>query len=402
MATSKRGIRSTRKLRDWTVEQVESGKFQGLVWDDPPAKTMFRIPWKHAGKQEFRQEEDAGFFKAWAIYKGKYIPGECNPATWKTRVRCALSKSPEFEEVPSRSRLDVSEPYKVYRLVPFLEQVTGNKVKRQNTKQVKMDDSGSPEAASPREERKPPANSLLLLESAETPTPEVMASQLFNGFNLPNCQNREVSPQAAEPAPEMNEMIAVSLETDLSPLMGAATRPIEDFSLCVSISYAGEPPCRYLLPEGEYLFTSVAESLNGPNCLKRFVLTAPVTMADELKQKIVQRRLKDLVKGIMVASNHGGIFILCRDKVHVSWSGFLAPEGQIKLENNTHQQLFKSREFRSALELYQEGLGPLPDPRVILYVGNDLDENGDVDCKPIIIQMEQTFAIRMHSSGCFP
>uniref|UniRef100_A0A670ZYN5 IRF tryptophan pentad repeat domain-containing protein n=1 Tax=Pseudonaja textilis TaxID=8673 RepID=A0A670ZYN5_PSETE len=119
---------STRKLRDWTVEQVESGKFQGLVWDDPPAKTMFRIPWKHAGKQEFRQEEDAGFFKAWAIYKGKYIPGECNPATWKTRVRCALSKSPEFEEVPSRSRLDVSEPYKVYRLVPFLEQVTGKEI----------------------------------------------------------------------------------------------------------------------------------------------------------------------------------------------------------------------------------------------------------------------------------
>lgn len=42
--------------------QVCSGKYPGLVWDDE-AKTMFRIPWKHAGKQDFRREEDAAIFK---------------------------------------------------------------------------------------------------------------------------------------------------------------------------------------------------------------------------------------------------------------------------------------------------------------------------------------------------
>uniref|UniRef100_A0A3B3SLB5 IRF tryptophan pentad repeat domain-containing protein n=1 Tax=Paramormyrops kingsleyae TaxID=1676925 RepID=A0A3B3SLB5_9TELE len=46
MATGGR-VRSTRKLRSWIVEQVSSGRYPGLVWDDP-AKTMFRIPWKHA------------------------------------------------------------------------------------------------------------------------------------------------------------------------------------------------------------------------------------------------------------------------------------------------------------------------------------------------------------------
>lgn len=116
----------------------------------------------------------------------------------------------------------------------------------------------------------------------------------------------------------------------------------------MSISYAGEPLCKYLLPEGEFLITSAPAPLNGPvNCMKRFVLPAPVKMADAPKQEIVQRLLEDLVKGIMVASNHEGIFIQCRGKVCVSWSGFLAPEGQIKLENDTHQQLFKPREFRS-------------------------------------------------------
>lgn len=32
------------------------------MWDDD-AKTMFRIPWKHAGKQDFRKDEDAAIFK---------------------------------------------------------------------------------------------------------------------------------------------------------------------------------------------------------------------------------------------------------------------------------------------------------------------------------------------------
>jgi len=35
---------------------------------------------------------------------------------WKTRLRCALNKSTDFQEVPERNQLDISEPYKVYRI----------------------------------------------------------------------------------------------------------------------------------------------------------------------------------------------------------------------------------------------------------------------------------------------
>lgn len=57
------------------------------------------------------------------MFKGKLTDkGQNNPASWKTRMRCALSKSPEFTEVPERAQLDISEPYKVYRLVPISEQ----------------------------------------------------------------------------------------------------------------------------------------------------------------------------------------------------------------------------------------------------------------------------------------
>lgn len=64
-----------------------------------------------------------GALQAWAEFKGKLSnEDQDNPASWKTRLRCALNKSPEFEEVMERAQRDISDPYKVYRLVPFNEQ----------------------------------------------------------------------------------------------------------------------------------------------------------------------------------------------------------------------------------------------------------------------------------------
>uniref|UniRef100_A0A9L0J133 Dual specificity protein phosphatase 15 n=1 Tax=Equus asinus TaxID=9793 RepID=A0A9L0J133_EQUAS len=66
------------------------------------------------GESPFRDEEEA-----WAIYKGKHVEGidKDDPSTWKTRLRCALNKSADFCEVHARSQLDISNPYKVYRIV---------------------------------------------------------------------------------------------------------------------------------------------------------------------------------------------------------------------------------------------------------------------------------------------
>nr|XP_015093221.1 interferon regulatory factor 4-like [Vicugna pacos] len=106
------------RLRDWLVAQIESGRYAGLRWEDA-GKTLFRIPWKHAAKQGYRAQQDAALFRAWAIYKGKHLEGidKEDPSTWKTRLRCALNKSADFCEVRERSQLDISNPYKVYRLM---------------------------------------------------------------------------------------------------------------------------------------------------------------------------------------------------------------------------------------------------------------------------------------------
>lgn len=51
-----------RRLRQWLIEQIDSSMYPGLIWENDE-KTMFRIPWKHAGKQDYNQEVDASIFK---------------------------------------------------------------------------------------------------------------------------------------------------------------------------------------------------------------------------------------------------------------------------------------------------------------------------------------------------
>uniref|UniRef100_A0A3Q4H2F6 Interferon regulatory factor 4a n=1 Tax=Neolamprologus brichardi TaxID=32507 RepID=A0A3Q4H2F6_NEOBR len=108
-----------QKILQWLIDQIDSGRYPGLVWENDE-KSIFRIPWKHAGKQDYNRDEDAALFKAWAMFKGKYKEGvdKPDPPTWKTRLRCALNKSNDFDEIVERSQLDISEPYKVYRIIP--------------------------------------------------------------------------------------------------------------------------------------------------------------------------------------------------------------------------------------------------------------------------------------------
>ncbi|XP_061445215.1 interferon regulatory factor 9 isoform X2 [Rhineura floridana] len=396
MATSRRGVRNTRKLRQWAVEQVESGKFPGVVWHDPPHKTMFRIPWKHAGKQEFRHEEDAGFFKAWAIFKGKYQPGErLDPASWKTRIRCALSKSPEFEEVREHSQLGTAEPYKVYRLVPLPEQCLGSQSKARKAKAPRSETSnrssgkgnGNPDGSVPQ-----PTAALCNLKMESSSGSEALPSHAPSAFASLDVQNGETSPQPSETALADNEILLHWMPA-VAQTVPVAEMGTENFVL-LSVSYSGEVVLRHLLPEGEFLITSLAASPRTPaSSMRRVVLPPPSRIKDPQKQGDTLRLLKDLERGVMAASNLKGIFIQCRGKASISWHGpqGLQPHG--KLESNAYLQLFSTKDFKSALEEYRLGLRPLPEHQVTLCVGEELAENDHVDSKLIIIQMEQIFAL---------
>ncbi|XP_044276888.1 interferon regulatory factor 9 isoform X2 [Varanus komodoensis] len=383
MATAKRGMRSTRKLREWTVQQVESGNFPGLVWDDD-AKTMFRIPWKHAGKQEFHHEEDAGFFKAWAIFKGKYKPGErLDPATWKTRVRCALSKSPEFEEMKHRSRLDIGEPYKVYRLVPFSEQRVVNQPKQQRRPKLKLEQSSEKTDANATSSSHSPG-SLPVLKREESSGSETLASHIPNTFSTLN-QNGESSPQPGEIAPDVTKS---HLQSQLPEAITATTVGTGDSSVLLSIFYGGKLMLEVQLPEGEFLITSVVAPPGAPtNSMTRVVLPQPVFMEGSEKKETIDRLLKDLERGVMVASNQEGIFIQCRGRANILWWRTDKSQSHSKLEPNTYLKLFNARMFKSEMEQYQQGLVPQPEHQVTLCVTEGVEECEDLDKKFITIQV---------------
>ncbi|XP_066484214.1 interferon regulatory factor 9 [Tiliqua scincoides] len=384
MATPRRGVRSTRKLRDWIVEQVESGKYPGLVWDDPPAKTMVRIPWKHAGKQDFRHEEDAGFFKAWAIFKNKYKQGEpLDPATWKTRMRCALTKSPEFEEVPKRSRLDLTEPYKVYRLVPGAEQHVGKPPKAQKSKKQKCSimslgkESGSlPEWSSG--------------SNASTESHAPASSTYYPG---------EGSPRLGETAPEVITLL-LNIETPLA--VTSVETGTGDFSIRLSIFYSGELVETVWLPEGDCLITSKAAPPGATTNMRRVLLPHSNKVGNSTKQKATCQLLQELEKGVMVASNPEGIFIQVRGKTNIYWRGPSGSTPPGKLENNTFFQLFSTKTFQGELEKYQLNLAPHPEHQVTLCLGEEMGVTDSLDSKLIIVQIEQIFARRLRSSCNLP
>ncbi|XP_071824076.1 interferon regulatory factor 5-like isoform X3 [Apostichopus japonicus] len=108
-----------QRLRPWLVNQINEGNIKGLVWMNAE-KNMFKIPWKHAGKQDYDPEEDSKIFKRWSENTGKYKVGVNpeEPAVWKTRLRTALNKLPDIQEVTDKTMLDIPEPYRVYRLLP--------------------------------------------------------------------------------------------------------------------------------------------------------------------------------------------------------------------------------------------------------------------------------------------
>lgn len=69
------------KLRQWLIDQIDSRKYPGLIWENTE-KSIFRVPWKHAGKQDYNREEDAALFKVRALPPS--APSKCAD----TLLRC--------------------------------------------------------------------------------------------------------------------------------------------------------------------------------------------------------------------------------------------------------------------------------------------------------------------------
>ncbi|XP_034354930.1 interferon regulatory factor 9 [Arvicanthis niloticus] len=367
MASGK--ARCTRKLRSWIVEQVESGQFPGVCWDDT-AKTMFRIPWKHAGKQDFREDQDAAIFKAWALFKEKHKDGDIgHPAVWKTRLRCALNKSSEFEEVPERGRMDVAEPYKVYRILPAGTLPT--QPRNQKSPFKRSISSVSPE----REENK---------ENGKT---NGVINHSDSGSNISGhdgCSSNSCSSSSSE-LEEGAGITEATIKED--PVFMEHHLPLNsDYSLLLTFIYGGRVV-------GETRVCSldcrlVAERSDSESSIVQVEFPKP----DPLEP--TQHLLNQLERGILVASNSRGLFVQRLCPIPISWNAPEAPPGPGPhlLPSNKCVELFRTTYFCRDLVQYFQGQGPPPKFQATLHFWEGSPGSGQTQENLITVQMEQAFA----------
>ncbi|KAK7151631.1 hypothetical protein R3I94_008084 [Phoxinus phoxinus] len=357
-----------RRLKQWLIEQINSNIYNGLLWEDEN-HTMFRIPWKHAGKQDYNQEVDASIFKAWAIFKGKFKEGDkAEPATWKTRLRCALNKSPDFEEVTDRSQLDISEPYKVYRIVPEEEQKLGKGTVTDIDPTVMgcSPDLDGPTKESSNEEY------IGILKRSHSPLDE--------GSNMISVQ--EWWQQGSHNAAVVHQDPAGTFSAAFSQMMIGFYYGGRLVGSMVTTHPEGcrISPCQPPLANG---------FLYGPDSLQNIRFPSVDLIENERQRHVTRKLFSHLERGVLLRANREGIFIkrLCQSRVFWSGQDTQYNPNPGKLERDAVVKIFDTARFLQALQLYQEGHCHPPEPTIMLCFGEEFNDFSTVKSKLIIVQI---------------
>lgn len=388
-------MRSTRKLRSWIVEQVSSGKYPGLMWDDE-AKTMFRIPWKHAGKQDFRKDEDAAIFKAWAEFKGKLTEGDQNnPASWKTRLRCALNKSTEFMEVMERAQLDISEPYKVYRLIPLSEQGVTVPEKKCRVKAAKRTKRRRRRSSSESDSDDDDTVELKQIKTEEVTTQlSVEEAVMRSDVPVPPAD-----PDQLAAAAQRDVVDEITLDVRIEETVPAQTEGQDSFS--VVVHYLGQEVVRrqILGSDVRIMYLPSSPLPPTPAVLKaRFpripLPEPPSTLPAGPELQALFTLLPFMERGVVLTSTPQGVYgkRFCQGRVF--WTGpHTTTPGLHKMERNTEPVLLFSKDaFKQQLDLFRSRSGERPQCGFTLCFGEELSTTEDPSRKLIIVHITLPWA----------
>ncbi|XP_062859379.1 interferon regulatory factor 9 [Trichomycterus rosablanca] len=382
-------MRCTRRLRSWLVDQVSSGKYRGLVWDDDE-KTMFRIPWKHAAKHDFRSDEDAAIFKAWAEFKGKLCDNDpAGPASWKTRLRCALNKSPEFSEVPERSQLDITEPYKVYRLVPLDEQ---------GIKEVKKEDEEERDVRKSKRRKRRSSDS-----SEEIPIKHIKEEESVTAVRNISMEIDETTTRhGVAPHPEERTELSDMMKSDgvideihLNLTVETAS-PLEYKKDCPSfyirVYYVGREVLKREVSGDDVRIAVFPASLAPPSLktsgFKRVPLPPPPSDLASCHISSISSLLSFLEGGVALSLSGKGMYAKRFCQGRVFWRGphSFTPTAS-KMERGVKPtMIFDKQCFKQELELFRNG-DVQPETEITLCFGEELLEDDDINQKLIIVKV---------------
>ncbi|XP_017264942.1 interferon regulatory factor 10 isoform X2 [Kryptolebias marmoratus] len=370
-------------LKEWLVAQIESGRYEGLSWEDE-ARTMFRIPWKHAAKKDYKQTEDAALFKAWAVYKGKYKEGrdKADPTMWKTRLRCALNKSTDFQEVPERNQLDITEPYKVYKIQQDASSVKPAVCPQTNypvLKQVKW----SPKSPGYLDNQPHFQKESFQADKEEETSPDPLREHMY-------CEKTEKTIQIQAPAPI----------NFLSP-----TVDISDFRMQVRLLYQGNTVTKVTTrsPDGCFILQGRVplgnERIYGPCSAQQLSFPSPASVSlPPCMAEAMNRLLCHLERGVLLWVAPDGVFIkrFCQGRVY--WSGPMAQhtDQPNKLEREKTFKLLDTPTFLNALQNCLQGKGSTPSYEIELCFGEEYpDPNVPKTRKLIMAQVVPLFAVEL-------
>uniref|UniRef100_A0A3Q3KI95 IRF tryptophan pentad repeat domain-containing protein n=1 Tax=Monopterus albus TaxID=43700 RepID=A0A3Q3KI95_MONAL len=360
------------KLRQWLIDQIDSRRYPGLVWENEE-RTIFRIPWKHAGKQDYNREEDAALFKAWAMFKGKYKEGvdKPDPPTWKTRLRCALNKSNDFDELVEKSQLDISEPYKVYRIIP--EGVRRGKYP--NTVHARCMPIAALSSQVPGYMVSPERRDWRDYSPAEQqPIPPPHHHGLHTELQYSQCHY---------PTPISRTWPGLHTENGIYLLTSRFFLP--DFSLYVSLYYRESlvKEATTTSPE-EDTFHSGAEIILFPSPYP------------ESRRQGAEMLPNILEKGVLLWMMPDGLYAkrLCQGRIY--WEGPLAPymDKPNKLEKEQPCKLFDTQQFLIELQDFAHNGRHLPRHQVVLCFGDEYP-SPQHPRKMITAQVEPVFARKL-------
>nr|UIR15473.1 interferon regulatory factor 10 [Pagrus major] len=372
-------------MKEWLIAQIESGKYAGLCWEDED-KTMFRIPWKHAAKKDYRQTADAALFKAWAVYKGKFREGrdKADPTMWKTRLRCALNKSTDFQEVPERNQLDITEPYKVY-LIQNNNMPNRPAEPLQTKEQVIIQAKRSPRSPGfPDKQLHYQKESFQAKKEEEQPlTENLLREHMY-------CELTGQKPPSQAPAPV----------TFISPAL-----TISDFRMQVTLLYHGQRAMKVTTtsPDGCFIMQGIVplgnERIYGPCTAQQLSFPSPSSVSLPIfLAEAMNRLLCHLERGVLLWVAPDGVFIkrFCQGRVY--WSGPMAKhtDRPNKLEREKTFKLLDIPTFLNGLQSCLQGKGPTPSYEIELCFGEEYpDPNEPKTRKLIMAQVVPLFAVEL-------
>ncbi|KAM9307540.1 interferon regulatory factor 4 [Gastrophryne carolinensis] len=372
------------KLRQWLIDQIDSGKYPGLVWENED-KSIFRIPWKHAGKQDYNRDEDAALFKAWALFKGKYREGldKPDPPTWKTRLRCALNKSNDFEELVERSQLDISDPYKVYKIIPEGAKKGLKPIGSEDTQLIVNHPFSVPQSYTSLQPHSQVPHFMMPHERSwrdytpEQPHPDLpyqcasvpfaARSHLWQNTSCDNSYQVTGSFYACPPS----ESQTPGLPLEPSIRTGEAIA-FSDCRLHISLYYrdtlVGEritsnpEGCR--IAHGQCFDTSRLDQVLFPY------------PEDNSLRKNIEKLLSHLERGVILWMAHDGIYAkrLCQSRIY--WEGpcSMYSDRPNKLDRDLPSKLFDTQQFLTELQAFAHHGRPVPRFQIVLCFGEEFPD----------------------------